>query len=96
MSACLIQLYLLNTLVLVICFNILQGNGGLTFLFLGILLNFLQLVFDHFSKLFMLTFMLIAIFSFIFFGENTIIPLGGTNMGYFLQANVTNYMIKST
>ena len=52
----------------------------------------LQLVFDHFSKLFMLIFMLIAIFNFEFFGENSIIPQGVTSMAYFLQANVTSYM----
>ena len=50
------------------------------------------MVFDHFSKLFMLSFVLIAIFSFEFFHENTTIPQGVTNMGYFLEVNVTSYM----
>ena len=40
----------------------------------------------------MLIFMLIAIFNFEFFGENSIISQGVTSMAYFLQANVTSYM----
>ena len=43
----------------------------------------------------MFIFMLIAIFSFEYFGENAIIPQVVTSMAYFLQANVTSYMFNT-